>query len=210
MVLAAYREAVNIPNDDDHLPIHYAAKFASADVMKMIAEENMRNVSVIVPGYGSVAHIAANRYRLEILRYIHSVMPELLLSVDRRDRTTLHHLIVWNNDQLSSPLSAASDVLRFLLRHCPGLAAAQDTNGKTLYDYLPAADVRFAYARRLLLLAGASLLYPGVLQEMNYAARREALLLFHSSSSATGPSIFSRIRNGAGGPELMRTIVGFL
>jgi hypothetical protein len=103
-------------------------------------------------------------------------------------------------------------VLRFLLRHCPGLAAAQDTNGKTLYDYLSAEDVGLAYARRLLLLAGASSLYPTVLQEMNYAARREALLLFHStsSSSAVGPSIFSRIRNGAGGPELMRTIVGFL
>ncbi len=67
------------------------------------------------------------------------------------------------------------------------------------------------YARRLLLLAGASSLYPGVLQEMNYAARREALLLFHSSSSsALGPSIFSRICNVAGGPELMRTIIGFL
>ena len=111
--------------------------------------------------------------------------------------------------QLSSPLSAASDVLRFLLRHCPGLAAARDDNGKTLYDYLPAEDVGLAYARRLLLLAGASSLHPGVLQEMNYAARREALLLFHSSS-AVGPSIFSRIRNGAGGPELMRTIVDFL
>ena len=52
-----------------------------------------------------------------------------------------------------------------------------------------------AYARRLLLLAGASSLYPGVLQEMNYAARRKGLLLFHSSS-ALGPNIFSRIRNG--------------
>jgi hypothetical protein len=72
--------------------------------------------------------------------------------------------------------------------------------------------VGFAYARRLLLLAGASSLYPGVLQEMNYAARREALLLFHSSSSATTTkrSIFSRIRDGAGGPELIRTVVAFL
>ena len=69
----------------------------------------------------------------------------------------------------------------------------------------------FVYARRLVLLAGASSLYPGVLQEMNYAARREALLLFHSSSSsAVGPSIFSRIRNGAGGSKLMRMIVSFL
>ena len=73
--------------------------------------------------------------------------------------------------------------------------------------FLPAEDIRLVYARRLLLLAGASSLYPGVLQELNYAARREALLLFHSSSSSVvGPSIFSRIRNGAGGSELMRAI----
>jgi hypothetical protein len=58
------------------------------------------------------------------------------------------------------------------------------------------------------LLAGASSLYPGVLQEMNYAARRAALLLFYSS--ATEPSIFFRILHAAGGPVLMRTIVGFL
>jgi hypothetical protein len=48
-----------------------------------------------------------------------------------------------------------------------------------------------------------------VLQEMNYAARREAaLLLFHSL--ATEPTIFSRIYNGAAGPELMRTIIVIL
>jgi ankyrin repeat protein len=109
VVLAAYREAVNIPNMHGELPIHYAVIHAPLDVMKMIAEENMRNVSVIVPGLGSVAHMAAKRYRLEILRYLHSVMPELLLSVNRWDRTPLHYLIVWNNDKLSSPLSAASD-----------------------------------------------------------------------------------------------------
>jgi ankyrin repeat protein len=213
MVLAAYREAVNIPNMHGYLPIHYAAKFASADVMKMIAEENMSNMSAISSIEGSVAHFAVQRCSLEHLQYIQSVMPEQLLSVDRRDQTPLHYLKYMDEVQLSSPLSAASDVLRFLLRHCPGLAATQDDDGDTLYDYLSAEDVGLAYARRLLLLAGASSLYPGVLQEMNYAARREALLLFHSSSSsssATKPSIFSRIRNGAGGPELMRTIVGFL
>ena len=208
MVLAAYREAVNIPNMHGYLPIHFAAKFASVDVMKMIAEENMSNMSAISPIEGSVAHLAVWRSSLEHLQYIQSVMPEQLLSLHTFHQTPLHYLKYNGMGQLSSRLSAASDVLRFLLRHCPGLAAARDDNGKTLYDYLPAEDVGFAYARRLLLLAGTSSLYPGVLLEMNYAARREALLLFHSS--ATKPSIFSRIRNGAGGPELMRTIVGFL
>ena len=88
------------------------------------------------------------------------------------------------------------------------MASAKDSDDNTLYDRLPADDAGLVYARRLLLLAGASSLYPGVLQEMNYAARRAALLLFYSS--ATEPSIFSRIRHAAGGPVLMRTIVGFL
>jgi hypothetical protein len=60
------------------------------------------------------------------------------------------------------------------------------------------------------LLAGASSLYPGVLQEMNYATPRQALLLCHSSSSATKLSISVRIRNGVAGPELMLTIISFL
>ncbi len=180
----------------------------------------MSNMSVIEPIEGSVAHLAVRRCSLEHLHYIQSVMPEQLLFLNASNQTPLHELSFPSIPSsapspsrvryLSSPLLAGSDVLRFMLRHCPGLAAAQDDDGRTLYDDLPETDIRFAYARRMLLLAGASSLYPGVLQELNYAARREALLLFHSSSSAVGPSIFTRIRNGAGGPELMRTIIGFL
>jgi hypothetical protein len=173
----------------------------------------MSNLSVITPSHGSAAHFAVYGRRLDNLRYIHAMMPELLLSVDDSNRTPLHDLIQKDDvdeslEDLSSPLSAASDVLRFLLRHCPSLASAKDSGGDTLYDGLPADNAGLFYARRLLLLAGASSLYPGVLQEMNYAARRAALLLFYSS--ATEPSIFSRIRHAAGGPVLMRTIVGFL
>ena len=209
MVLATHREAVDMLNYHGFLPIHTAAKFASLEAMKMIAEENISNLSVISPACGSVAHMAVYQNHLQNLQYIHSLAPELLLSVDEQNRTPLHYLGTRN---LSPPLSVKSDVLRFLLRHCPSSAAARDNYGSTLYDYLPAEDEELAYARRLVLLAGASSLYPGVLQELNYAARREALLLFHSSSSSpvTKPSIFSRIRNGAGGPELMRTIVCFL
>ena len=90
---------------------------------------------------------------------------------------------------------------------CVIVAFARNSDGHTLYDDLT-GDVEFAYARRLLLMAGAKRLYPGVLQKLNYAARRQALLLFHSC--VTRPSIYSRIRFSAGGPELMRTIVSFL
>ena len=57
-------------------------------------------------------------------------------------------------------------------------------------NLLPAANVGLVYARRLLLLAGAS--------SLNYATRRQALLLFNSSATK-----LRRISNGAGGPELM-------
>ena len=213
MFHAAFKEAVNIPDDDGWLPIHIAAQVAPVDILKMIAEENMSNLSVIVPSDGSAAHMAVFGRRVDNLRYIHAMLPELLLSVYNSNETPLHDLIDQNDvdkslGYLTCPLSAASDVLRFLLRHCPSLASTKDSGGNTLYDRLPADNPGLVYARRLLLLAGASSLYPGVLQEMNYAARRAALLLFYSS--ATEPSIFSRIRHAAGGPVLMRTIVTFL
>ena len=213
MLFAAYKEAVNMSDDDGMLPIHYAARWAPLSVLKMIAEENMSNLSVIVPIRGSVAHLAVFGRRLDNLRYIHAMMPELLLSLDNMDRTPLHDVIDDDDedgslDELYSPLSPALDILRFLLRHCPSLASVRDINCETLYDCLPADDDDLAYARRLLLLAGASSLYPGVLQEMNYAARRTALLVFYSS--ATQPSIFTRIRHAAGDKSLMRSIVSFL
>ena len=204
---------VNNPDDYGRLPIHIAAQRAPLDFLKVIAEENMSNLSAKEDLNGrSVAHLAVVSHHLDNLRYIHAVMPELLLSLDDLNRTPLHALI--NDDgslddlDLSVPLSTASDVLRFLLRHCPSLASARDSNGLTLYDRLTADDDRLAYARRLLLLAGASSLYPGVLQEMNYAARRTALLVFYSS--ATEPSIFTRIRLAAGDKSLIRSIVSFL
>ena len=213
MIHSAYREAVNVPNDDGVLPIHYAAQCAPFELMKTIAEDNINNLSVIVPIYGSVAHMAAQDCSIEKLRYIHSLMPQLLLSLDASNNTPLHYLIDDDDSnrslrRLISPLSDASDVLRFLLRHCPSLATAKNSDGITLYDRLPAVSV-LLYARRLLLMAGASSLYPGVLQRMNYAARKHALLLFYSSS-AMGPSIFSRIRHAAGDMSLMRTVLSFL
>eukprot|EP01035_Chromulina_nebulosa_P022987 gene22987-29782_t len=219
IVLAAYRDAVNIPNDEGWLPIHCAARYPSIEVLKMIMKENTSDLSLVVPEVGSLAHFAVRGYRLDNLQYIRSIVPEILMTVESfNNNTPLHDLVKDDNygggdtkeslRSLCSPLSEASDILRYLLRHCPSLAAAKNSNQHTLYDFLPEDDAGLAYARRLLLLAGASALYPGVLQELNYAARREALLLFYSA--ATKLSIFSRIRNAAGGAELMRTIVCFL
>ena len=96
MVLAAYREAVNIQNIHGLQPIHLVVDNASVDVMKMIAEENMSNLSVNAHDRRSVAHQAVLRFRLlEHLQYIHSVMSELLFAADTSQKTPLHFLITY-------------------------------------------------------------------------------------------------------------------
>lgn len=135
----SYREVVNIPDARGCFPVFVTSQFAAADVKKMIAEDNMPNLWVIVPSEGSAAHSAIHLYRLDNLRYKHSVTPEILLCLlDLRIQTPLHYLCrtVAGILRIASPLTAASDVLRFLLRHCRSLAAAQDDNGRTLYDYI--------------------------------------------------------------------------
>ena len=48
----------------------------------MIAEENISNLSVVSPGeYGSVAHCAVKTLSLDNLRYVHSIVPDILLDV---------------------------------------------------------------------------------------------------------------------------------
>ena len=84
MVLAVFREAVNIVDDRGCLTIFFAARFASLEAMKIIAEENMSNLSARSSDGRSVVHAAVYRNRLENLQYIHSMMPELLLCIEAR------------------------------------------------------------------------------------------------------------------------------
>ena len=208
ILLAAYKEAMNIPNDLGLRPVDYAAKFAPADVFKFILDEFMGTYSL-----AEVPHLALNAAlgrNPSNLKYIYSVAPDKVLPLNAGGNSLLHRILnsqAFKTD-LSSPLSAAADVLQFLLHHCPSMVTTTDSAGRTPYDYLPPTGPTLTYARRLLLLAGASSLHPGMLQNLNYAARREALLIFHSSS--TDLNIFSRIANSAGGAVLIRTIVCFL
>ena len=58
---------------------------------------------------------------------------------------------------LQQPLSTASDVLRYLLRHCLSLVTARNSVGVTLNDNLTGSStVELAYARRLPAAAGGS------------------------------------------------------
>ena len=211
-LLAAYKDAVNIADNDGMLPVHHAARNGSVEVLKMIAEENISNLSVVSPdGSGSVAHCAVENAKLDNLRYIHSIVPDILSSVDVNFDSVLFHFLstCWYPFPVHT-LSGGADILQFLLRHCPSLSTTTIINsGKKIYDYVSdQEDPRRVYVCRLLLRAGASLLHPGDLEELNYGERKSALLCFFGA--ATKVTIFSRISMSAAGPELMRTIVSFL
>ena len=93
ILIKAYEESVNIPDNQGLLPIHLAARYASVEVLKIVTEANSSNLSVIVPGFGSVAHQAVVGNKMENLKYIHSVCPEILMSTDAFNRTPLHHAV---------------------------------------------------------------------------------------------------------------------
>ena len=160
-LLAAYKDAVNIAEHAGMLPVHHAALNGCVEVLKMIAEVDISNLSIVSPGeHGSVAHCAVENSRLDNLRYVHSIVPEILSSVNDNLESVLHH--GWH----------CPEILRFLLRHCPSLSTAVDNTDKTVYDYTMKKEVftdekeeaNVVYVRRLLLRAGASSRYPGDLE----------------------------------------------
>jgi hypothetical protein len=241
-LLEAYPDAINIRDGSGYLPVHIAAEYSSVHVFRMLAEENMANLTLTSDDHHrdfhvSIAHLAVKSPNLDILRYIQSVRPELLLSMDNAQKLPILFLAYGD---LTSSMSVASEILRFLLQHCRSIipekavAVGSDPFGYLeLYETLTNAereyDLDLQYPRRLLLLARhPSLCLPEVLKDLNYSARRGALFLFFhhpnrnpnppppaslfpsSTNTAIGTIIFSRIRNGPGSKELIRTIIGFL
>jgi len=144
MLTDTYKESVNIPDDDGWLPIHHAAWSSSLEAMKYIAELNTANLQARLPGFGTVAHLVIRVCCIDKLRYIHSIMPELMHSVADTNRTLLHELVNINDPEMKvtvSPVSAGSDILWYLLRHCPSLVTVTNSSGKTLYDLLPTESI---------------------------------------------------------------------
>ena len=141
-------------------------------------------------------------------------------------------------DALKDPLSDCSDILRFLLPlYSPTEIAkmgeiildcnlsTDDEGGeeecseddwvdvdKDEYEKSLDNPYGWHYPRRLHLRAGALFLRPKLLKELNYFARRGALLAFFGrTTTTTSITIVWRIRNnGAGATVLMRNIIAFL
>ena len=90
-LLAAYKDAVNIAEHAGMLPVHHAALNGCVEVLKMIAEVDISNLSIVSPGeHGSVAHCAVENSRLDNLRYVHSIVPEILSIVNDNLESVLH------------------------------------------------------------------------------------------------------------------------
>ena len=90
MLLEAFPDAVNIPDEDDHQPIHIAAENCSVDILKIITEANPEHLSTIIPTFGSVAHCTVTYGRIDNCCYIHSMMPELFHTLDEDCQNPLH------------------------------------------------------------------------------------------------------------------------
>ena len=97
IMLEAFPDAVNIADNGGWLPIQLAALTCRAEVFKMIAEANPAQISSIRPGYGTLAHVAVNscsfENSLDKLKYIHSIQPQLLLTLDQYNCTPLANVV---------------------------------------------------------------------------------------------------------------------
>jgi len=58
---------VNIPTSEGLLPIHLAAFHSTVEVMHMLYKYSPSSINVILPGWGSVAHMAAYKKKLDII-----------------------------------------------------------------------------------------------------------------------------------------------
>ena len=243
ILLRVFPDVVDIRGSSEFrsglFPVEIASEHCKTSVLKTIVEATSVNV---LHTCSQLAHQAAGSCNLSNIQYVHSIMPELLLSVDYRDKTPLHcavssgdytfiaavaalapdaarmvdrngdnllHIHIRSNlEELQSVMGL--NIMRLLLRLIPGGAVAINGACQTPYDLLDVGDY---VARRLLLLAGASSLHPETLKQMNYEARKGALLAFFGTrvqDSSVREDICYRIRHGEGAMELIRQIVSFL
>ena len=208
ILLKAFPGAVDIhDNDLEILPIHYAAEYCETNILQMIADANPAHLTAMNDNE-SLAHFAVNSGKISNLRYIHSKVPEQLMSIDHKNCTPLRRAIedYYDNNfieavaslapeavlirdtdgnnllhiwvEMEKPQTRQDTLLRLLIRLIPRGALAVNYDGQTPYDILNPNDPGNNTARRLLLLAGAPSLHPETRQQMNYQARKGALFAF--------------------------------
>jgi len=102
MLLEMNNDSVNARTSRGLLPIHLAARCSTVEVMQMLYEYSPGSINVIVPDHGSVAHMAASRNKLGVLKYIHSINPELILF---SHKYTPLHCAVWAEASVGSDCS---------------------------------------------------------------------------------------------------------
>jgi len=89
ILLETNHDLVNSPTCHGFLPIHLASFCSTAEVMQMLYNYSPSSINVNVPCFDSVAHLAACRKKLNILNYIHTINPELIVMTDNKCRTPL-------------------------------------------------------------------------------------------------------------------------
>jgi ankyrin repeat protein len=87
-------DLVNVPTSLGLLPVHLAALFSTVEVVQELYKYSPSSINVIHPVYGSVAHIAARNQKIYILKYIHTINPELILLADNGGWTPLCSAVV--------------------------------------------------------------------------------------------------------------------
>jgi len=96
ILLEANHHLVNIPTSEGLLPIHLAAS-STVEVFKMLYEYSPSSINVISPRGGSVAYIACVCQQMDILKYIHTINPELILSTGNNGYTPLSWAVTFKN-----------------------------------------------------------------------------------------------------------------
>ena len=226
-VIAEADHATVLPLDSDFGTVAHAAFYAS----KL---ENAHYIYSVMPGIFQQKNKedetplawAVNRYCSScwFIKDVASIAPEAAMILKRNGDNLLHTITsALSTTRQRLDIASLRYVLvttRLLLRLIPGGALATNNQGQTPYDLLDPDNPDFTAVRRLLLLAGTPSLHPETRKQMNYEARRGALLAFfapraqhqdqHQSSGGADDDICHRIRHGAGATEIMRQISSFL
>jgi ankyrin repeat protein len=191
-------------------------------------------ISALTKNGLSVVHMAVRGLKLENLRYIFSIQPNLILVEDSKGGLAISHLIAgihdddiynsandFNHNQhlytdFESPFSNRSEFLWFLLEISSSNKIAIDQISEEfeiLYSSLSSStNLCLDYPRRRLLMANLPTLYePEILRDLNYSARRGALFIFFLAPlTSENMTIFTRIKTGPGSYELIKSIISFL